>query len=164
MSQGFNPHPRFSVLSPLPVGIEGLDEVLELDLREPLPPDALAAALAPTLPKGIYIFRTEQVEPARRARVASVCYHLRGFVTADAVDRCMAQTELRVTRQDGKQIDIRPYLKNIRRSDDGYEVEVLVTSEGTARPAEIATALSSGGNGCPSRVSIVRTEVNIEEN
>lgn len=161
MSRGFNPHPHFSVLSPLPVGIEGTDEVLELDLTESVPPRELTEALAAVLPTGLTIFRVEQVDSSRRARVRSVRYHFRGFVAASAVDRCMAQTSILVTRRDGKGIDIRPYLQDIRRSDSGCDVEVLVTNEGTVRPAEIAAILFP--DGCACRVPIVRTAVNIKE-
>jgi len=33
-SQGFNPHPKFNILFGLPVGVEGLGEVVELELTE----------------------------------------------------------------------------------------------------------------------------------
>ncbi len=135
--------------------------MLELDLTESMSPNAVAEALAVVLPAGLSISRIEQVDCCRRARVRSVRYHLEGSIAAGDVDRCMEQTKLEATRQDGKQVDIRPYLQDIRCSDGGCDVEVLVTSEGTARPAEIAAALSLGE--CPSRVSIVRTAVNIEE-
>ena len=43
MSQGYHPHPRLSILSALPLGLEADDEALEVQLQPPLPPaEALA--------------------------------------------------------------------------------------------------------------------------
>ncbi len=51
-SQGFNPHPRLSVAHPLPVGVEGYAEMLDFDVDEELPADALERLNA-RLPDGI---------------------------------------------------------------------------------------------------------------
>ncbi len=51
-SQGFNPHPRVSVAHPLPVGVEGLSELLDFDTKEEISADALNRLVA-SLPEGI---------------------------------------------------------------------------------------------------------------
>ena len=45
MSQGFHPKPKMSFPSALAVGIEGLDEVMELELAEPQSAEELLSRL-----------------------------------------------------------------------------------------------------------------------
>jgi radical SAM-linked protein len=52
-SQGFNPHPRYALPYPLPVGYTGTAEILELYLTRPLPETGLAARLNEYLPDGV---------------------------------------------------------------------------------------------------------------
>lgn len=54
-SEGFNPHPRFSFAAPLPVGTEGLAEVVEVEMTEPLAPHDLAERLNSSLPPGLVV-------------------------------------------------------------------------------------------------------------
>ena len=162
MSLGFHPRPRFSLPAPLPVGAEGLDEVLELDLAEDLAPDDVARRLAPVLPQGIDIFRTERVDPPVRARIRSVRYRMLGPIEPDAVRRCAERPWLLVARRQGGTADIRPYLKAIEPCEGGCECEVLVTNEGTARPADIAETLCDGDARRARHLSLSRTAVNLD--
>lgn len=162
MSEGFNPRPRFSLPAPLPLGIEGLDEVLELQLDELLAPDELARRLGLELPDGIEVIRAEQLEPGVKARVSSVRYCVQGELPGHAVERCNRSEELRVTRRDGRELDVRPYLKSIERRNGGCEFELRVTAEGTARPAEVVAALCDGDAALARHLSLVRTSVNLE--
>jgi len=161
MSQGFNPRPRFSLPAPLALGIEGLDEVLELDLTENVSPHELAARLAEALPEGLDLVRAEQLGPGAKARVESVVYRVRGDLAPGAVRRCAELGELVVRRRDGRELDIRPYLRRIVASADGCEFEAQVTGRGTARPAEVAAALCDGDAELARRLSLVRTAVNL---
>ena len=161
MSQGFNPRPRFSLPLPLSVGLEGLDEVLELDLTDQVTPDDVARKLARELPDGIGIIRVELLETGEKARVTGARYRVLGKLPAGAAEECVASEELCATRQHGKEIDIRPYIKSVEACDGGYECEVLVTTEGTVRPAEIADALCRRDLHATRRLSLVRTAVNL---
>ncbi|HEX2988998.1 MAG TPA: TIGR03936 family radical SAM-associated protein [Chloroflexota bacterium] len=60
-SQGFNPHPRFSFAVPLPVGVAGEAELLELYLDEARPLDEAAEQLRGQLPKGAGVVRVDEV-------------------------------------------------------------------------------------------------------
>ena len=161
MSQGFNPRPRFSLPAPLSVGIEGLDEVLELDLTEEMSADGLGRRLSAELPHGVGIIRAEPLEPPAKAQVASTTYRVSGDVPAGAVERCAAAAELPVTRNDGREIDIKPYLKSIDRRGGGFEFEVLVTRAGSARPAEIVAAVCGEDSDLARHLSLTRTAVNL---
>ena len=161
MSEGFNPRPRFSLPAPLAVGVEGLDEVLELDLAESAPPQELVARLAKELPEGVELTRAEQLEPGVKARVESVRYRVHGDLPLGAVERCAAREELRVSRRDGRELDVRPYLQRVGTCAGGCEFETRVTGQGTARPAEIVAALCDGDAELPRHLSLVRTAVNL---
>jgi len=161
MSQGFNPRPRFSLPAPLSLGIEGLDEVLELDLSSELPAEEVAERLARELPEGIRVLQSEQPESTKRGRIVSTLYHVRGPLPSDAVERCTDAEELPATRREGTTVNIRPYLKSISPSEDGCDVEVLVTQKGSARPAEIVAALVGDRPALARDISLVRTAVNL---
>ena len=53
MSQGFHPKPRMSYASALAVGIEGLEEVLQLELSEEMALDTLLERLQEQSPDGL---------------------------------------------------------------------------------------------------------------
>ena len=61
-SQGFHPKPRMTFPLALAVGIEGLDEVMELELAEAITAEELLRRLAPQAPPGL-AFRAVEVLP-----------------------------------------------------------------------------------------------------
>jgi len=160
MSQGFNPRPRFSLPAPLPVGIEGLDEVIELDLTERTPPEDLCRRLDAVLPEGVKTLRAETVEPAARAPIGTLAYRLLGPLPDGAVERCAAGG-LRATRPGGKEVDVSRYLTRLSPCDGGCDFELAVTDEGTARPAEVVAALCGAEPERSRHMSVVRTSVNL---
>ena len=161
MSQGFNPHPRFSLPWPLPTGIEGLAEVLELDLTADLAPAELARRVSHELPAGLDILDADRLPPGEKARVRSVRYRAAGAVPAGSTERCAARAEIRATRADGRELDVRPYLHRIRPCEGGCEFELLVTETGTARPAEIVAALCEDHPERARQLALTRTAVNL---
>ncbi|NLY20805.1 MAG: DUF2344 domain-containing protein [Tissierellia bacterium] len=54
-SEGFNPHPRFSIGNPLPLGINSECEYMDLQLREEVIPEEIVDSLNRVLPKNIKI-------------------------------------------------------------------------------------------------------------
>jgi len=162
MSQGFNPRPRFSLPAPLPLGIEGLDEVLELDLARELDPLELCRRLGGDLPDGLDLLGAELLAPGEKAHIRTMRYRVCGRIPPDAIARCLEAKELPVTRREGKTIDIRPYLTAVRGTDDGCEFEIRFTEQGTARPAEVLAALVGENPGPAPPLPMVRTAVNLD--
>ncbi|RUM89573.1 MAG: TIGR03960 family B12-binding radical SAM protein, partial [Thermovibrio sp.] len=81
-SQGFNPHPKINILLGLPVGVEGLGEVVELELSdENYDFDALLELSKDFLPKGLSFKRWIEVEPKESLieRIEEVTYRIRPF-------------------------------------------------------------------------------------
>ena len=77
MSEGFHPKPRMSFPSALALGIEGLDEVMELELAESCTADELLERLARHAVPGLS-FAGVEILPcgAKKARLRSAAYEL----------------------------------------------------------------------------------------
>ncbi len=60
-SGGFHPMPRLRVALPLPLGVEGLEEWLDLDLAEPLDPGQARERLSQELPTGLRLLSVAEV-------------------------------------------------------------------------------------------------------
>lgn len=77
MSEGFHPKPRMVFASALSMGVVGADEVLDVELAEPLPADELRSALAARLPEGLAIHSLDLLpEDAPKSRVEQVTFEL----------------------------------------------------------------------------------------
>lgn len=61
-SEGFNPHPKFSIGNPLPLGTESLAEYMDVELTEYMDPGEFIEKLNPLLPKDIQITMAEESE------------------------------------------------------------------------------------------------------
>lgn len=151
MSEGFNPRPRFSLPAPLSLGIEGLSEVLELDMAEPIDPKELQQKLSEQMPRGIQITSAEQLPDGEKARVASVTYNILGKVDAAPA----------TVNRDGGEFDMASYISRTTPIEGGCECEVVVTSAGTARPSELALAFAGVDQQRASQFQLVRTSVNL---
>lgn len=151
-SQGFNPHPRFSLLLPRPVGVASQAELLVLDLDdEPaVTPEDLAAALAKQLPPGISVLRAESLatgsmpqvgqadyriaiapgqEPALRTRLAELESAARWDVSARRPRDEPGSTPAPV--------DIRPRVRRLEIRDGGLEFTLAGDAGGPGRPDHV---------------------------
>jgi radical SAM-linked protein len=96
MSEGFHPKPRISFPSALALGMEGLDEIVEMELTEPCTADKLEAQLQSFAVGGLS-FTSVVVLPAgaKKAQIQSTEYRLRipedrGLQTAERIARLLA--------------------------------------------------------------------------
>ena len=96
MSEGFHPKPRISFPSALALGMEGLDEIVELELAEPYAADALLAHLQRFAVGGLR-FTSVAVLPegVKKAQIQGTEYSLRipedrGLPTAERIARLLA--------------------------------------------------------------------------
>ena len=81
-SEGFNPHPYLSIAHPLPVGVEGLREMLDFETVSHGPSE-IREKLNATLPQGLQVLEVgEPQNPARK--IAMAVYRLR-FLYDDCV-------------------------------------------------------------------------------
>jgi len=158
MTEGFNPHPKFSLSSPLSLGIEGLNEILELELTQEIPPDDAARKLQCEMPQGITVLRAERLDSPLKAMVDSVTYRFYGEFEPAALENPNAVFK---PERNGRVFDVMPYVRRMEKVEDGIEVEVVVTNAGTAKPAELALAFCGGDAEKARRLTLVRTSVNL---
>lgn len=154
-SRGFNPKPRLSIPLPRPVGVVSSDELLVLELSREMEPDEAAHLLARQMPKGIVIQGARKLSPGERCLPDRVRYRVELVGPADSRVRELASKALgpepiRYDRfvhklQKTRRIDLRPYIDAIDVSDEAVVFSLVVTGEGSARPAEICEILGLGG-------------------
>jgi radical SAM-linked protein len=150
-SEGFNPHPKVMIPLPRPVGVASRDESLVMETSRIIDPDQALQRLQEKTPDDIRLFslrrmeRGEQMEPQRvRYRLDLSDMNI-DDLEARAEKMLTAET-LPVERKSPKSkevrlVDIRPYLLDLKVDGSTVEFTLLVTGNGTAKPAEIAGAL-----------------------
>ena len=173
-SQGFSPHPRFHMASPLPLGFTSRCELADIWLNEPLPTPKIGSDLQEAAPPGLTIDCVEEVPlslPALQTLVRVAEYEaafpfsdplpgqeqaeppaaLTGSTVAEFL---RAESILRERR--GKQYDLRPLVEVLELCPDGTLFMRLSARESaTARPEEVLSALGLD----PSQARVERTRL-----
>lgn len=150
-SEGFNPHPKVMIPLPRPVGVASLDEALVMETSRIIDPDRTLQRIQEKTPHDIRVIslrrmeRGEQMEPQRvRYRLDLSEMEIDDLETR--VARILTAETLPIERKspkskDARMVDIRPYVVDLRADGLMVEFTLLVTGNGTAKPAEIAGAL-----------------------
>jgi len=161
-SEGFNPRPKLSLPLPRAVGTASEADVLVFELRQPVEAAAALKRLARQMPPGLTLAEAWALDGRRGPRAEQVEYALAlppdavEPVTA-AVDRLLAAPTCRVDRtgpggERGKTIDLRAYLADVSIRDATLRWSARVTESGSARPAELLTAVGLRPDECLHRV------------
>jgi radical SAM-linked protein len=148
LSEGFNPRPRYSVVTALSLGYRGMQELLELTLREELPCVDLSARLKAALPADIRIMAVElqpagAPAPATRLHSATYRIDLPEPVPdlAARIDGLLARESVEIEEErNGKMRvrDIRPLILSLEaRDDSAIHLMVSLTNTGGVRLEEV---------------------------
>lgn len=148
MSQGFHPKPRMSFPSALAVGIEGLDEVMELELAETGASDAIQRRLAAHSLPGL-TFRSVEVLPpgTRKAQLQSTVYQIpirpaRRVEAERRVARLLAEATCPIIRPNRPTpIDLRRFLEELTLRDGLLTMRLLASRAASAGPRDVLQAL-----------------------
>lgn len=147
MTQGFNPRLRMSFPLALALGIEGLEEIVELELSQWLSPQTLVEHLKAQLPEGLDITSAEVIAPSS-SRVKEIVYqiqlHNSQTIDAEKIEELLNLKECWILRErDGKKkaVNLRPSVLSVSLKDGCLEIRFKVLQEGTARPEEVLEAL-----------------------
>ncbi|MGR3317062.1 MAG: TIGR03936 family radical SAM-associated protein [Candidatus Anammoxibacter sp.] len=170
MTKGFNPRHKLSFPLALQLGIEGRDEVMELELDEFIKPIDLLEKLKDQLPDGITLGSPELISLNLKSKVTSVEYKIE-FETSNMpedvkVDDLLNQETLNVYRykdRSKKKIDIRPSISSITKDETGIIMNIKATNRGMAKPKEVLIALGIETKDSLKPVRIIRTHVNIKD-
>jgi radical SAM-linked protein len=164
LSEGFHQRPRMNFPSALAVGIEGLEEVFELELSDDRAPADLSAALVVHAPSGLSIVAVEPLpEGSRFSQPASAVYEIR--LPGDRVAAVVAQLErLRLAADPNAPLpDLEPLPATVRSVDvvdDVLRMDLRLGEAGAVRPRELLARLGLGdleASGAP----LVRTRVEV---
>jgi len=163
-SDGYNPHPKFSIGNPLPLGTESLAEYMDVELTEWIEPADFAKRINEALPEGIKITSCWETEKGASltSMIAWSHYEIR-FRTKntdqasefeDSLDRWDKLSEVFITKKKKKgkikvdrQVDIIPLIGNIIYKgidEDGFHIvnAFLRTGEtGNLKPIELVGAI-----------------------
>ncbi len=165
-TEGFNPHPKFSIGNPLSLGIESTAEYMEIEFAEDIRPEKVMVSLNTVLPEGIKV--TEAVVSEGTASLTSLIrwshYEIRLWVKNEAdrttlADKLKGWDDLDSVLIDKKKkrgknkisvrVDIKPLIGNLQFKDfdqDGFAVlcALLKTGEeGNLKPSDLAEALET---------------------
>lgn len=159
-SEGFTPRPMMSFPLALGIGIESLDEILEIELSEWVAPVKIQEDLNRQLPEGVRIEKVEPFQRKERLVIESVDYEIE--VTGDytaKIQELLGRKEilsLRERGEDSRFVDIRPYVGAIVQQAGVLKVNLRVLDSGSARPQEVLAALGIAVDG-RTRMRKVRT-------
>jgi radical SAM-linked protein len=149
-SEGFNPHPRLSLVVPRSVGVESEDELLCFWLEEEIKTvdiESLKGELSKELPEGIEIAAAEISSRTKVPEAESATYSIktkkgdeRQF--KERIDELLAKDKIIIGRHGediskSKEIDIRPFLESIKTENEEIVVECAINLSGTIRVNEI---------------------------
>ena len=167
MSQGFHPKPRMSFPSALAVGIEGLDEVMELELAESCTAEDLTRRLAQQRLPGLIFSSIEPLAPGeKKARIRSTSYRIavppqRLGEANDRLSRlCSGATWMVEHPGKSAAIDLRPDLEQVHLQE-GVLFMRLRNREGGAGPRDVLAALGLSDLE-EQGVYLTRTEVELQ--
>jgi radical SAM-linked protein len=147
-TSGFNPKPRLIFAMPLPLGISGSQEIVELELDQELPLEEVQAALVRQAPPGLEILAVERIDRKTTAHVRRATYRIPLEKNSDqgltkriqallAAETCWIERE----RPQHKRLNARLFVSDIRLEPDALEMELVVTPNGTVRPDEVMKLL-----------------------
>ncbi len=154
-SQGFSPQPRVVFAAPLGIGIEGINEYLDLFLTRQMQMELLEKRINRQLPMGLIVKNICSIsleEPAISALIGAALYRARLEMDPGSLQQnignLLSAEQLPKERQHKKgkkQVDIRPFILDLWEEEIGGSRNLfmlLVTgSSGGARPEEILELL-----------------------
>jgi radical SAM-linked protein len=148
LSEGMRPKPVISLAVARAVGVASEDELATVDVVGDLAPEVVATRLAATLPRGIEIRSARASEGT--PRVTSARYRVLADAAPGVLDAGIAAYESvesalveRRSPKGTKVVDVAQYASAIEVVEGGFEVEVAIVQDGTARPEEVARALAA---------------------
>jgi len=168
-TSGFNPKPRLIFAMPLPLGISGSQEIVELELDQPVLLEEVQAALVRQAPPGLEILALERIDPKTTAHVRRATYRIALETScvqelAERIQALLAAEACWIERErpQRKRLNARPFVSDIRLKSDALEMELVVTPNGTVRPEEVLKLLAFE-NLIEAGVPLERTKLELEE-
>lgn len=152
-SEGYNPRMKIEYGPPLPVGVEGLEEVLIIEIDGWIKPNTILPQLEGKFPEGIEIFKVEIGNPTApsldsSSEASEYTFELEENEIADLknrLEKLLSQTEIIIDKKSKKgvkKVNIRPLLFSASLSGNILSAALQTTNHGTLRPRELCAILS----------------------
>ncbi len=143
-SSGYHPMPKVSFAKALPVGIESLGEIMDIQVEDSQSPSLPIERLNRELPTGVRIVFTEEVPTGSSPpQIGESHFHIRthGSFEKEDLDNFLRRSSYVVTRKHGhgeRSVDIRSQVKALRLVSS-RELELVVAHGGgpEMKPADI---------------------------
>ena len=147
MSEGFHPKVRMSFPSALALGVAGEDEVVELDLTEPVTTDEVIQSLNGASYTGLAFHTAISVHTGRKktAHIASV-FEMTipeelAEITAQKVASFLAESTVMVVKHNGKTVDVRVAVNSMSLDGNCLQMELAATNGADAGFREVLDVL-----------------------
>ncbi len=158
-SEGYSPHPRISLAAPLPIGVTGDAELMDISLQKAVSPRFLIQTVRRELPAGIDVLQVQQIppnSPSLQSQVRYAEYHvavasgkseeeIHQAIASLLQAECLPWQHMRDTGP--RRYDLRPLINDIwligvRNSTCLLDMRLRCGSQGTGRPEQVTAALS----------------------
>ena len=169
MTEGFNRHPRLSFPLPLAVGWEARNEVMEFELSDWARVSDIRRMLDAQMPPGVSLGPIVLAGGSQKAQVMEAVFELTPTDTAaaerltpDAAQGFMALGEFevrRIRKKKYKQVDIRPFVRDVQAGDGMCSMRMAVSNAGTAKPEEVLLGMGFAAEETPTAVRVCRANV-----
>ena len=174
LSEGYHPKPRMAFPAPLPVGVEGTDEVMEFELAEWAPLDDIERRLTEQLPGGILLKGAGLAAQRGSARAVSVTYRMRPTerlagderLSQKAMEALLGQASIpvrRIRKRKEKTVNIRPFIRGLKREGGEIVLDAAAGPEGSTRPEEIIESLGLDPVASRAEFRVMRTRVELAD-
>jgi radical SAM-linked protein len=168
-SAGFNPRPKISLAAPLPTGYLAEEELLELELDDPVLDEEIGSRLQAVLPAGITLQAVSTLPENVRSAASRVTTAEYRVDLRDSVPDLGRRVEGLLACQvlefdDGREgrtrrRDLRPLLLSLRAlSPSGLEMSVRLSEGGTIRPEHIVQLLGLSSDGS----TVIRLRIGLD--
>ena len=152
-SEGFNPHQLLSFATPLPLGMAGYAEILEVFLSQETPPNAILSALNLQLPQGISIVDVVEVPSIGKSAAALVQKATYRIIFSHAINleeiiqSVLSSDNIEVSKRSKKgvaTVDIRPDIFDLQAaSQQDLRAILACGSERNLKPEVLAQHILS---------------------
>ncbi|MDC1142273.1 TIGR03936 family radical SAM-associated protein [Planctomycetota bacterium] len=166
-TQGFNPHPKVSFALALPLGVESLDEIVDIDLeyeQEPMDCTEVMERLGEQLPPGM---KFTQCELAEKRPVVAAADYLIDFSTAQ-IDLQQLQEKLtaflqadehQFSRQRGPKkpprvFNARQFVDIAKLEGNTLSIRLTLSQQGGMKPSDLLQILGLD----PTSLLVTKTE------
>lgn len=148
-SSGFNPHPKISFGPALPVGVEGLNEYLDMELISPVNIKMVVEDLNRSLPQGLHIHEAKIISSKTGSLSSLVNRYLYSIEVSkgeiELLKEAVAKESIPLERRTArgvKRIDLRQMIEDIKFLN-GTEALITLqdTEEYSVKPLEVLEAL-----------------------